>query len=100
MPLALPGLLSGACLCWARAIGEFGATLVFAGNLPGRTQTMPLAIYTALSSDVAVALALSLVLGALAVSVLLVLRLVFRLPHRWPRTQVIAPGTHSERGLR
>lgn len=78
IPVALPGLLAGAALCWARAIGEFGATLLFAGNLPGTTQTMPLAIYTALESDVRVALAISLVLGGLAVMLLMGLRL---LPH-------------------
>jgi len=51
LPLAIPGVLTGMALGWARALGEFGATLVFAGNLPGRTQTMPLAIYVALESD-------------------------------------------------
>lgn len=76
LPLALPGLIGGAALAWARALGEFGATLLFAGNLPGTTQTMPLAIYMALESDVRVALALSLVLAALSVFLLLALRLV------------------------
>ena len=51
LPLSAPGLLSGAALSWARALGEFGATLMFAGNLTGRTQTLPLAIYTAMESD-------------------------------------------------
>ncbi|MEL6349865.1 MAG: ABC transporter permease, partial [Myxococcota bacterium] len=74
VPLALPGLLSGAALCWARAIGEFGATLLFAGNLSGVTQTMPLAIYTALESDVRAALALSIVLAAASVVLLFGLR--------------------------
>lgn len=74
VPVALPGLVSGAALAWARAIGEFGATLLFAGNLPGRTQTAPLAIYTALESDVQAAVALSLVLAAVAVLLLLGLR--------------------------
>ncbi len=73
VPIALPGLIGGAALAWARALGEFGATLLFAGNLPGTTQTMPLAIYTALESDVRVALALSL--GVACVSVLLLLAL-------------------------
>ncbi|MCA9531229.1 MAG: molybdate ABC transporter permease subunit [Myxococcales bacterium] len=74
VPVALPGLLGGAALCWARALGEFGATLLFAGNLPGRTQTMPLAIYTALESDIRAALAISLVLAAVGVALLFVLR--------------------------
>lgn len=74
LPMALPGLIGGAALAWARAVGEFGATLLFAGNLPGRTQTVPLAIFTALESDVRAALALSLVLAAVAVVLLLALR--------------------------
>jgi len=74
VPLALPGLVGGAALSWARALGEFGATLLFAGNLPGTTQTMPLAIYMALESDVRVAVALSLVLGAVSVVLLFALR--------------------------
>jgi molybdate transport system permease protein len=75
VPIALPGLIGGAALAWARALGEFGATLLFAGNLPGTTQTMPLAIYVALESDVRVAVALSLVLAATSVFLLLALRL-------------------------
>ena len=61
-PLAAPALLGGAVLCWARALGEFGATIMFAGSLAGRTQTMPLAIYAALESDLDAAIGLSLVL--------------------------------------
>ena len=78
VPVALPGLIAGAVLAWARAMGEFGATLLFAGNLEGHTQTMPLAIYTALESDVRVALALALVLAAAAAFILFVLRLIPR----------------------
>lgn len=74
VPLAMPGVLGGASLAWARALGEFGATLLFAGSLPGVTQTMPLAIYTALESDVRVARALSLALAALGLALLLTLR--------------------------
>ena len=74
LPLALPGLMGGAALAWARALGEFGATLLFAGNLPGITQTMPLAIYAALEVDVRVAVALSLALAAVSVLLLLALR--------------------------
>ena len=68
LPLIAPSLLSGAVLCWARALGEFGATITFAGNLPGVTTTMPLAVYRAFQTDPDAAVALSLVL--LAVSVL------------------------------
>lgn len=80
VPLALPGLVGGAALAWARALGEFGATLLFAGNLPGVTQTMPLAIYTALEADVRVALALALVLAAASVLLLFALRMA---PAAW-----------------
>jgi molybdate transport system permease protein len=76
VPVALPGLLAGAALAWARAIGEFGATLLFAGNLTGTTQTMPLAIYGALEVDVRAAIALALVLAAVAVLLLLALRVL------------------------
>lgn len=80
VPMALPGLLGGAALSWARSLGEFGATLLFAGNFGGRTQTMPLAIYTALEGDVRVALALALVLAGCALIALLALR---SLPTAW-----------------
>jgi len=74
LPIALPGLLVGASLAWARALGEFGATLLFAGNMPGRTQTMPLAIFAALESDVRLAVVFSLVLAAVGVALLVALR--------------------------
>ncbi len=74
VPLALPGLVAGAALSWARSLGEFGATLFFAGNLMGTTQTMPLAIFSALESDVRVAVAIALALTAMAVVLLLLLR--------------------------
>lgn len=74
VPLALPGLLNGAALMWARALGEFGATLFFAGNLSGHTQTMPLAIYSALESDLRVAQAMSVLLVAVALLLLSALR--------------------------
>ena len=51
LPLVAPGIAAGAVLCWARALGEFGATITFAGNFPGVTQTMPIAVYLALESD-------------------------------------------------
>jgi molybdate transport system permease protein len=74
VPHAAPAIIAGAVLCWARALGEFGATVTFAGNLQGRTQTMPLAVYLALESDRDAAIALSLVLIAVSLAVLLPLR--------------------------
>ena len=74
VPIALPGLIVGASLAWARALGEFGATLLFAGNLAGRTRTMPLAIFTALESDVGLAVVFSLVLAAMGAGLLVLLR--------------------------
>ncbi|MFJ5063490.1 molybdate ABC transporter permease subunit [Streptomyces nigra] len=70
LPLVAPGIAAGAVLAWARALGEFGATITFAGNFPGRTQTMPLAVYLALQNDPEAAIALSLVLLAVSVAVL------------------------------
>jgi molybdate transport system permease protein len=75
MPLAFPGLLTGVALSWALALGEFGATMMFAGNMPGKTQTLPLAIYTAMESDANVAVAISALL--LTVSFLLLLFVSF-----------------------
>lgn len=77
LPLAAPGLIAGVILCFARAIGEFGATALFAGNAPGVTQTMPLAIYTAFNGagvSQGTAVALSLLLLVTAISVLLLVR--------------------------
>jgi molybdate transport system permease protein len=74
LPLVAPGVAAGAILCWARALGEFGATITFAGNFPGRTQTMPLAVYLALETDPQAAIVLSLVLLAVSVLVLAALR--------------------------
>ncbi|MEU9339020.1 molybdate ABC transporter permease subunit [Streptomyces sp. NPDC048290] len=74
LPLIAPGVAAGAVLAWARALGEFGATITFAGNFPGRTQTMPLAVYLALQSDPEAAIALSLVLLAVSIAVLAGLR--------------------------
>ena len=79
LPLIAPGVAAGAVLCWARALGEFGATITFAGNFPGRTQTMPLAVYLALEQDLPSAIVLSLVLLAASVTVLACLR------ERWIR---------------
>ncbi|MCG5450753.1 molybdate ABC transporter permease subunit [Micromonospora hortensis] len=74
LPLVAPGLAAGAVLCWARALGEFGATITFAGNFPGRTQTMPLAVYLALETDLESAIVLSLVLLVVSVGILVALR--------------------------
>jgi molybdate transport system permease protein len=74
LPSIAPSLLAGAILCWARALGEFGATITFAGNFPGTTQTMPLAIYNAFENNPQAAIALSMVLLAVAVIVLAALR--------------------------
>lgn len=74
LPMIRPSLVAGAILCWARALGEFGATMTFAGNFPGRTQTIPLAVYLALESDPEAGVLLSLVLLALSLVVLIGLR--------------------------
>jgi molybdate transport system permease protein len=74
LPLALPSVVAGAVVCWARALGEFGATVTFAGNLQGRTQTVPLAVFLALETDRGAAVALSLVLVAVSLAVLVALR--------------------------
>jgi len=74
LPLSRAGLAGGAAMSWARALGEFGATLMFAGNLSGRTQTLPLAIYTALESDLRTAQSLSLILLAVAFGLLITIQ--------------------------
>jgi molybdate transport system permease protein len=71
LPLALPGIAGGAVMAWARALGEFGATILFAGNFIGRTQTMPLAIYTTLESDLDAAIVLSAILVVVSFTLLL-----------------------------
>ena len=74
LPLIAPSLAAGLLLTWARALGEFGATITFAGNLQGRTQTMPLAVFVALESDRDTAVALSLIMVVISLTVLVVLR--------------------------
>ncbi|MFT3724003.1 MAG: ABC transporter permease [Hyphomonadaceae bacterium] len=74
LPLCARGVLVGAALAWARSLAEFGATLMFAGNLPGTTQTLPLAIYTAMESDLRVAQALSVLLVGVAALLLVSMR--------------------------
>jgi molybdate transport system permease protein len=74
LPLIGPSLLAGSVLCWARALGEFGATITFAGSFPGTTQTMPIAAYNALQVNTDGAIAISLVLLLVSVALLLSLR--------------------------
>jgi molybdate transport system permease protein len=74
LPMIAPSLIAGLVLTWARAFGEFGATITFAGNLQGRTQTLPLAVFVALESDRDTAVALSLLMVAVSLTVLVVLR--------------------------
>jgi len=74
LPLIAPSVFAGAVLSWARALGEFGATITFAGNLPGTTQTLPLAVYIALETRPEVAIMLSLVLLAVALAILVLMR--------------------------
>lgn len=76
LPLAAPSLFGGLLMTWARALGEFGATIMFAGNFPGRTQTMPLAIYSGLESNLDSALALSFILVVVSFAILLAVRAV------------------------
>lgn len=81
-PLALPGLVQGAALAWARALGELGATMLFAGSLSGTTQTMPLAILEAMELDVNLARAMSMCLGASALLILAIMRAIVWRTHR------------------
>lgn len=74
LPLVAPGVAAGTVLCFARALGEFGATITFAGSFPGVTRTMPIEVYLALESDPQVAVVLSLLLLGMAVLVLVLLR--------------------------
>jgi len=85
VPLSWPTLFGGAVMTWARALGEFGATIIFAGNFPGRTQTMPLAIYIGLELDLTVALTLSTILLSISFVVLFVVKRVLRqrISTRW-----------------
>ncbi|MFE4620458.1 ABC transporter permease [Streptomyces sp. NPDC056747] len=85
LPMVAPGLLAGAALTWARALGEFGATITFAGNLPGTTQTLPLQVYLLLQEEPEAATSVSLLLLAIAMAVLVALR------GRWTGTPAASP---------
>ncbi|MFB7935825.1 ABC transporter permease [Streptomyces sp. NPDC056049] len=85
LPMVAPGVLAGAALTWARALGEFGATITFAGNLPGTTQTLPLQVYLLLQEEPEAATSVSLLLLAIAMGVLIALR------GRWTGTPVDRP---------
>ncbi|MGW9039030.1 ABC transporter permease, partial [Streptomyces sp. NPDC055721] len=85
LPMVAPGLLAGAALTWARALGEFGATITFAGNLPGTTQTLPLQVYLLLQEEPEAATSVSLLLLAIAMAVLIALR------GRWTGTPAASP---------
>lgn len=79
LPILRPAIIAGSVLCWARALGEFGATITFAGAFPGRTETMPIAVYYAMETDPQTALVLSVILLAVSLTVLIGLR------ERWLR---------------
>ncbi len=83
LPLIRPALLTGMGLSWARALGELGATITFAGNFPGITQTMPIAVYIATENDLDMAVALSVILLAVSFAVLLALRVGRLAPTNW-----------------
>ena len=74
LPMIRPSIVAGAFLAWARALGEFGATITFAGNIPGRTQTLPLAVFVAMQEDRGAAIAMSLLLVLVSLTVLIALR--------------------------
>ena len=76
LPMAMRAIISGTMMTWARALGEFGATLMFAGNLPGITQTMPLAIYVFLYSDPLAGVMLSIILIAIAFGILITIKII------------------------
>jgi molybdate transport system permease protein len=78
LPLAWRGIAGGIVLCWARALGEFGATIIFAGNYPGRTQTMPLAVYLGFEIDLNLALTLGVILLVISFGILLAVRAILR----------------------
>ncbi|WP_151477511.1 ABC transporter permease [Streptomyces albicerus] len=95
LPMVAPGLIAGAALTWARALGEFGATITFAGNLPGTTQTLPLQVYLLLQDNPEAATSVSLLLLAIAMAVLVALRGRFTGTPGGARTYVAKPLVES-----
>lgn len=91
-PLAWMGLVSGLVMTWARALGEFGATILFAGNFPGRTQTMPLAIYIGFEVDLNVAVTLSLILVVFSFIVLILLKSFLQRGIQVPERKISTPS--------
>lgn len=89
LPMIRPSLVAGIVLAWARAFGEFGATITFAGNLPGRTQTLPLAVFSELDADRDTAIAISLLMVAVSIAVLVALR-----ERWWPAGAPARPDAH------
>ncbi|MFE9480104.1 ABC transporter permease [Streptomyces spororaveus] len=92
LPMVAPGLIAGAALTWARALGEFGATITFAGNLPGVTQTLPLQVYLLLQDDPEAATSLSLLLLVVAMAVLVALRGRWTSGHAVRDTRHVTPA--------
>jgi molybdate transport system permease protein len=82
-PLSETALFTGAMMSWSRALGEFGATIIFAGNYPGRTQTMPIAIYLGFEVDLNIALTLSVILVGISFLSMLLVKLLARAEDRW-----------------
>lgn len=78
LPIAMNGLISGAIMAFARSLGEFGATIMFAGNFQGRTQTMPLAVYTAMQGDLDISLCLAIILVAISFVVIALVKILTR----------------------
>lgn len=98
LPLAAPAVRAGMAVCWARALGEFGATITFAGSLPGRTQTMPLAIFLQLETDRDAAIVMSLLLLGVSIAVLVALRERYLGAAPGADREAISPGAHRGGG--
>lgn len=95
LPLARPGLSAGAALAWARALGEFGATLMFAGSLQGRTQTLPVAIFAELAQDFDVSLAISALLVVVSAGLFVGIKVLLRRSPGWTSPWVDASSSTS-----
>lgn len=95
LPLARPGLSAGAALAWARALGEFGATLMFAGSLQGRTQTLPVAIFAELAQDFDVSLAISALLVVVSAGLFVGIKVLLRRSPGWTSPWIDASSSTS-----